>query len=143
MEDQRGWVIAEKRSGDGLSVVRLKEIEDDFEFRAFPERFNVIWDFRDLTDSGSPSSDEFDALRQFEDRICERVEACNSSILCIVFTEPTYREYVFQSRTVDGFLDAVNSIPQEAEPYPIEIHHEFDSDFGLYRSFAERLRRAP
>ncbi|MCD9029572.1 DUF695 domain-containing protein [Luteimonas sp. BDR2-5] len=143
MEDQRGWVIARTETEDGLSVLRLKNIEDQFDFNAFPERLNVIWDFQEPTQAGTPSPSESEAMERFEDRICGRIEEDGESILCMVFTEPGYREYVFYSRSTDDFLSALNTIPQERQPYPIEIQHETDQGFGFYQSYAQGLRGAP
>lgn len=143
MEDQRGWVIARKETEAGLSLLRLKTIESEFDFDAFPERFNVIWDFQDPTNVGTPSAPDFEAMKRFEDRVCERIESDNQSILCMVFTEPGYREYVFLSRDIDSFLNVLNTIPREPDLYPIEIHHEVDSAYEFYNSYAQGIRGAP
>lgn len=54
MEDQRGWVLARRETEAGLSLLRLKTIEPEFDFGTFPERFNVIWDFQYPTNAGTP-----------------------------------------------------------------------------------------
>ena len=139
MEDQRGWALAKMETENGLSLLRLKKIEAQFDFDAFPERLNLIWEFQDPTDVGTPSPSESDEMELFENRLCEKIEEDNQSILCMVFTEPGYREYVFYAESADFFLNALNTIPQEARPYPIEIHHETDAGFEFYHSYAKGM----
>lgn len=139
MEGQRGWTVGKKETDEGPSIVRIKDIETEFPFSDFPERLNVIWDFQEPTPASTPSADESSVLEAFENGICERIESSGEAVLCIVFTEPGYREFVFQARTTDSFLSALNDLPQKDGPYPIEIHHETDADFGLYQSYARSL----
>lgn len=143
MEDQRGWVLARRETEAGLSLLRLKTIEPEFDFSAFPERFNVIWDFQYPTNAGTPSASDSEAMKRFEDRVCERIESDNQAILCMVFTKLGYQEYVFLSRDRDSFLTVLNTIPREPAPYPIEIHHEVDSAHEFYNSYAKGIRGAP
>ncbi|RDZ28391.1 DUF695 domain-containing protein [Lysobacter silvisoli] len=139
MEDTRGWTLAEHRAEDGLSLMRIKRLERDFDFRAYPERLNLIWAYQDDRSVGTASPDELQAMQRFEDRVCERIEAAGHSVLAIVFTEPDHREYVFLSRDVNAFVGVLNAMPQEAHPYPIEIDHESDPNGEFYRSFAEAI----
>ncbi|MES2888204.1 MAG: DUF695 domain-containing protein [Pseudomonadota bacterium] len=140
MEDQSGWLIARRETEDGLSLIRLKELQDTFDALAVPERFNIIWEFRGVTSANTPTPAEFEALGSFEERLVAAVEETGQGTLCIVFTEPGYREYVIHACSADSFLNALNSMPQEREPYPIEIRHEHDPGLELYTSHARGLR---
>jgi Family of unknown function (DUF695) len=135
----RPWVLAEKKVENGLSMLRLLQLEPEFPFNRFQERLNVIWSFRETGVDDTPSQDESDAMEQFENRICNYIETSDLAVLCMVFTEPGYREYVFYSRDVESFLEGLTEISEEPEPYPIEIHHEADRDGTLYRSYAQRM----
>ncbi|MGO1069036.1 DUF695 domain-containing protein [Lysobacter sp. CA199] len=139
MEDTRGWTLAEQHADDGLSLIRLKQIERGFDFRTYPERLNLIWAYRDDPGTGTASPAELEAMQRFEDRVCERIEAAGHSLLAIVFTEPDHREYVFHTRDVNAFIGVLNTMPQEAAPYPIEIDHESDPKGEFYQSFADAL----
>ncbi|MEG3788697.1 DUF695 domain-containing protein [Lysobacter sp. CCNWLW3] len=139
MADTRGWTLAEHRADDGLSLMRLKRFERGFDFRAYPERLNLIWAYQDDRSLDTASPDELEAMQRFEDRVCERIEAAGHSLLAIVFTEPDHREYVFYTRDIGAFIGVLNAMPQEATPYPIEIDRESDPDGEFYRSFAEAI----
>ena len=139
MEDQRGWVLAKRKIDEGLSLIRIKELESSFPFKRYPERLNIIWSFRDMGVHDTPSDRESDAMERFENRICKYIEDSEQAVLCVVFTEPGYREYVFHCDTVESFLAALSEIPQERKPYPIEIHHETDATGKFYKSYAKGL----
>ena len=123
----RAWTVAKRETDAGLSVLRLMTLEASFPFNRYPERLNIIWPFQQEALNGTPAPKELDAMGRFEKRICKQIEKAGHAVLCMVFTEPGYREYVFLSRDVESFLSALSDIPQESAPYPIEIHHEMDS----------------
>lgn len=137
MEDTRGWTIGSRQTEEGKSFIRIKELESDFDFSAVPERLTVLWDF----EATSPSSDEFDAMKEFEDQVCQRIESDGRAVLCIVFTEPGYREWDFYAESAEAFIDVLNELPPRSEPFPIEIHHESDPEGEFFLSYAGRLRK--
>lgn len=97
----REWVLAERDSDEGLSLLRLMKLEASFPFKSYPERLNVIWPFRKTAVNRAPAPKESDAMERFENRICKHIEKTEQALLCIVFTEPGYREYVFHARDVE------------------------------------------
>lgn len=139
MEAERGWVLGERESDEGQFLIRVKELEQLFPFKRVPERLNVVWSFRETGTNGTPTEDELDSMQRFEDRICERIEESGGAVLCIVFTEPGFREFVFYSKDVDSFLQTLSEMPQDSELYPIEIHHETDKRGEFYKSYASKL----
>jgi Family of unknown function (DUF695) len=139
MEDNRGWILAQRQTDRGLSLIRIQKLEAAFPFGRYPERLNVIWSFRDMGPDETPSDEESAAMASFENRICAYIEETRQAILCVVFTEPGYREYVFHCDTTDSFLEALSEIPQEQDRYPIEIHHETDANGDFYKSYARKL----
>jgi hypothetical protein len=98
----------------------------------------VTWTLED-EDGGTPSDAESGRMERFEKRLCERLEGKAHAYVCIVFTGPGYREYVFHSQDVNRFLDALDKIPEEATAYPIEIRHEADGAGEFYLAYAQRL----
>ena len=119
MTDERAWVLAERKTDKGLSLVRLKELETSFPFERFPERLSVIWSFSDTGPDDTPSNRESDAMEKFENRICEHIERTQQAVLC----------------------EELSEIPQERKRYPIEIHHESDASGKFYESYASKLIR--
>lgn len=135
----RAWVIAKRESDKGLWLVRLMQLEASFPFKRYPERLNITWPFRKTAVNGTPAPKESNAMERFENRICKHIEKSGQAVLCIVFTEPGYREYVFHCQQVESFLTALSEIPQESAPYPLEIHHETDAAGKFYKSYAKKL----
>lgn len=137
------WVLAKKQVEKGLSMLRLLQLAPGFPFKRFPERLNVIWSFRETEGDDTPSPDESDAMERFENQICDYIEKADLAVLCMVFTEPGYREYVFYARDVESFLEGLTEVSDEPKPYPIEIHHEADEDGTLYQSYAQKVLKKP
>jgi len=135
----RPWVIAKRKVEKGLSMLRLLELDTEFPFNRYAERLNVIWSFRQTGVDDVPADNESDEMERFENRICDYIEKSELAVLCMVFTEPGYREYVFYARDVEPFLDGLSEISEEDEPYPIEIHHESDGSGTLYHSYANKV----
>jgi hypothetical protein len=135
----RPWVIANRKVEKGLSMLRLLQLDAKFPFEQYPERLNVIWSFRETGIDDVPADSESEEMKRFENRICDYIEQSDLAVLCMVFTEPGYREYVFHARNIERFLEALSEISEAAEPYPIEIHHEPDDSGDLYRSYAKKV----
>jgi len=138
MTVSENWVLAERTTAQGLSLVRIRRLGAGFLFHTYRERISVTWTLQDQSD-GTPSDAESAWMERFEKRLCERLEAKAHAFVCIVFTEPGFREYVFYSRDVERFLEALNKIPEESAQYPIAVRHETDGVGELYRSYAQRL----
>jgi Family of unknown function (DUF695) len=139
MSISENWVLAERKTNEGLSLVRMRKLESSFQFKVHRERMSIIWRLQDRTPDRTPSPEESDFMERFESRLCELLEPSAYAFLSIVFTEPGFREYVFYSREIKRFVAAVNKLPKESASYPIEIHHESDSSGQFYQSYAERL----
>jgi Family of unknown function (DUF695) len=139
MSVSENWVLAERKTADGLSLVRIRRLGNSFQFKTYGERMSVIWTLQDKSPTDTPSVQESEFMERFERRLCELLEPSAHAFLSIVFTEPGFREYVFYSREVKRFVAAINKVPEESAPFPIEIRHEPDSSGQFYQSYAQRL----
>ena len=80
--------------------------------------------------SGALPSDEQSAqMKVFEDRLCMAVERDAHAVLAAVLTFDGARQWVFYSGDVQELLARLGSMPQEAEPYPIELTTEEDPEW--------------
>ncbi|WP_190285668.1 DUF695 domain-containing protein [Montanilutibacter psychrotolerans] len=133
MASNLNWTSASHEGDDGISTVRLRQLDASFNFRALPERLNLLWNGAD-TDAGR------DAMARFEQRVLARLANDEDTALVLVFVEPDHGEFVFHSRSTTAFLAMLESLEQESAPYPIEIDHESDPDGQFYRDYAAELR---
>jgi hypothetical protein len=68
-------------------------------------------------------------MGEFEDRLVAATESDAQSVLSLVVTGKNQREYVFHTKSTEEFLQRLTEMPQETEPYPIEIHHTADAEW--------------
>ena len=125
--DALPWTLIEAKNDEGPILVRRRDFPGDFPKGDFPHRLNVFWQMTESSPNGMPEDAESDRMRTFEDRLIEATEPDHQTVLSLVVTGKSQREYVFHTRRTDEFLRRLTDMPQESEPYPIEIHHTEDS----------------
>jgi len=129
-----GWTIAEGHTGEYPFQVRFRSIPADLPRSHFPQRLNIFWSMSEPDDRGYPSSEELVRLHAFEDRLVAAVEGDDFSVLCVVLTGRGEREFVFYTPDPQEFVQRLTQMPQEDEPYPIEIHANDDEDWEYYEN---------
>ena len=130
--DDFGWSVAQG-SHDALPVLtRFRQFPASFPRADFPHRLNFFWSFVTPTDAGLPSPDDSQAASTFEDRLIDAVEPDSQAVLCAVLTGRGMREFVFQTTDPGDFLRRLTEMPQEEEPYPIQIQHEEDPTWDYF-----------
>ena len=125
--DALPWTLIEASNEDGPILVRRRDFPDDFPKGDFPHRLNVFWRLSESSPNGMPEDVESNRMRLFEDRIVEATEPDRQTVLSLVLTGKSQREYVFHTQGLDEFLRRLADMPQESDPYPVEIHHTEDS----------------
>ena len=118
------WTLLQKQHEGFPLLVRFRQFTHDFDRAAYPTRMNVIWSMHDADENGLPTSTEISMLEVFENRLVTALEG--HSVLSVVLTFGSEREFVFHTRDPDGFIERLTAMPQEAERYPIEIHSAQD-----------------
>jgi hypothetical protein len=124
--DELPWTIAEGKHEDFPIVFRFRQFPNDFPRSDYSQRLNIFWQVSDEAGNGMPSPEESDRISVFEDRIIETTEHDSQSVLSLVITGKNQREFVFHTPNTKEFLKRLTQMPQEEEPYPIEIHHNED-----------------
>lgn len=119
-QDQE-WSIATGQHEGRPIFIRFREFPDTFPKGDYPERCNVFWTMAEASDRGVPSPDETERMQRFENRLVAALEASDEAVLTVVMTTAGKREFVLQARSECDFQGRVESIPQDADPYPIEI----------------------
>jgi len=132
--DSIGWTGAEGEYGDHPLLMRFREFEEAFPKESYPIRLNVLWQMDQSDVNGWPTDTEFEKLSTFEDRLVEAVEPDNQSILTVVLTYHSTKEFVFYSEDEAVFLDRLTNMPQEVERYPITIDKNLDAEWDYFKS---------
>ncbi len=126
------WTLIEAHGNDGPIIVRHRQFPDGFPKNRFPHRLNIFWQMSEAAENGMPEDAESGRMQAFEDRLVDATEADKQSILSLVLTGNGQREYVFHTSDTDEFLQRLTDMPQEEDPYPIEIDHTEDDAWEYY-----------
>jgi len=71
-------------------------------------------------------------MEVFENRLVGALESDLSGLLANVITTNGYREWVLYTKSVDVFSERLHNMPQEKEPYPIQIEADHDPGWTYY-----------
>ena len=101
----------------------------------------IVWPYADENTGAMPSSEDSEQMAAFENRFCEAVEEDATAILTAVLTFDGARQWVFYTSDVQKCGERLNNMPQNDEPYPLELTTELDADWRYLRE--EILKAVP
>src|SRR5262245_41153998 len=86
----------------------------------------VLWAYADEGTGAMPDESTSDAMGVFENRLCAAWERDDLAFLAAVLTFDGARQWVFYTHDVAQCGQRLNDMPQEQDPYPIELTTEPD-----------------
>ena|SRR5579859_15891 len=132
---QGGWSVA--RSGDGspdFFFLRFRTpVLMPAEVESHPTRLSILWPFADEDSGAVPDPEALEAMTVFEDRICAAFESDSLAVLTAVLTFDGARQWLFYTRDLNECGRRLHTMPQEPEPYPIELVAEPDPGWSYLR----------
>ena len=134
------WTIVQQAAADdGLHLLRIMDVGEKFSFRNYAERCSILWEYAELDEQGLPSATELTRMKDFENALCEVMQADNSALLVMVFTEPSHREFIWLARNKSVFHHRLNAAEGLGEKLPITLDHATDPHGEFYLSYANKI----
>lgn len=130
--EQLPWSVAEGATDEYEFQIRFRKFPESINTKAYPIRLNIFWQMDECFENGYPTEEELKRVHTFENRIVDAVEHDNFSIMSIVLTGNGQREFVFHTSDSHEFIDRLTNMPQEDDPYPLEIHSNDDEEWEYY-----------
>lgn len=128
------WSLAEGQYEESVLVIRFRDCDlSSLRSKKFPKRFQVTWVY-EHNGSGMPSSKLSQEMAVFENRLVEALEESSQGVLAAVITTDGYRQWVYYSVNIKVFGGALTNIPQEEEPYPINIEASDDVNWEYFKN---------
>jgi len=118
------WTLLQGQHAGSPLLVRFRQFTGGVDRSAYPTRLNVFWSMRSADENGLAVPPEASALEVFENRLVDALDG--HSVLSVVLTCNSKREFAFHTSDANGFIQLLSSLPQEADPYPIEIQSADD-----------------
>ena len=96
-------------------------------------RLSVVWSYADEDSGEMPEDSVSEEMEVFENRLIEAWERDYNAILTEVLTFDGARQWVFYTKDVNECGNRICDMPQNEEPYPIEMETEDDPEWEYLR----------
>jgi hypothetical protein len=136
------WTAVEGKHEIGPFLLRFRTpVLAPPDIQGYGRVLKIVWPYADENTGAMPSDAHSDQMAEFENRFCEAVEHDATAILTAVLTFDGARQWVFYTDDVQECGKRLNNMPQNEEPYPLELTTEPDPRWEYLR---ERiLKRVP
>jgi hypothetical protein len=105
-----------------------------------PHLLRISWSLRGEIEAGLPSEEETKELERFENRLVPRIENDGLSVLSAVITDSGKRHWYIYVSDVDAVSNDLHNMPQEIEPYPIDLTLHRNEGWRFFRELIESCR---
>jgi len=130
--DNDQWAVSEGTHNDLPLMVRFRnKLEPEINISNHPQLMQIYWNYSEHN-SGMPSKKDSGEMETFENRLVNALENDLTGILTAVITTNGFREWVYYTTSIDAFAEKLHNMPQENEPYPIEIETDNDSGWEYF-----------
>ena len=136
------WALAKGKTEVGPSVLRYRTpILGPEGVEGYNRALRILWPYEAQDTGAMPSIRDSSDMDQFEDRLCGVLEIDAHAILSAVLTFDGARQWIFYTADVGECGRRLEAMPQNIEPYPIEIDAFDDPRWQYLRT--EILKRVP
>lgn len=125
------WVVAEGLHDDRPLVIRYRVVTPAL-LQDRPHLIRICWDFGPGMD-GLPHGLQGTRHDLFEGRLIDGIEREGCAVLAVVITNDGKRDFYLFGDDVRGFVDRFHGLPQEDEPYPVQIEVTRNESSAFYR----------
>jgi len=128
------WTMAERTTDLGLGIVRFRTpVLRAGQVEGYGRVLRVLWPYAEEDSGAMPTSADSEAMGEFEDRLCAAVESDAHAYLAAVLTFDGARQWVFYTDDVTECGRRLEAMPQNEEPYPIELDAFDDPEWQYLR----------
>ncbi len=128
------WAVAEGTHEDKPLVIRFRqELRSVSDFRGHHLLLQITWPYESPDESGLPGGADGEAMERFEERILAAYEHDAHAVLAAVITTNGARQWILYTSDIDTCGQRLAEMPQESEPYPVELTADEDPDWRFLR----------
>jgi hypothetical protein len=125
------WSIAEGETPDGPVVIRFRSpVLKGEQTGDFSTLITVAWVYGEEGSGLMPSDEQTEAMDGFEARLYELWEKSGLAVLTAILTFDGARQWVWYAASFDRCIDLLEKMPEESQPYPLELDTEEDPHWG-------------
>ena len=136
------WALAKASAEAGPLVLRYRTpILGPDGVEGYNRVLRILWPYEAEHSGAMPSTNDSADMEQFEDRLCDVLEIDAHAFLAAVLTFDGARQWVFYTSDIGECGRRLEGMPQNAEPYPIQIDAFDDPTWQYLRT--QILKRVP
>lgn len=128
------WILAEAHNGESPALCRWRTpVLGPPDVDGYERVLKVLWIYGQEGWREFPTEAQSQAMQVFENRLCDAWERDGLAYLAAVLTFDGARQWVFYTDDVQECGHRLNQMPQEQEPYPLELTNESDPEWSWLR----------
>ena len=128
------WNLVERSTEYGLGLLRYRTpVPRPNEVKGYERVLRILWPYADEGTGAMPSEAQSEAMGEFEDRLCAALEFDAHAYLAAVLTFDGARQWIFYTSNVDVCGSRLEAMPQNQDPYPIELDAFDDPEWSYLR----------
>ncbi len=128
------WAIAESEAPPRKGIIRFRTpVLSPHQVKGYPTCLRVLWAYASEGSGTLPDEPTSLQLQAFENRLVDAFEQDAVAVLTAVLTFDGARRWVFYTADIVACGTRIECMPQESEPYPIEIDMFNDPEWRYLR----------
>ena len=132
--DHDHWAASDGVLESGPYIIRFRTPElESKDVGDYIHRLSVVWPYSNESSGAMPENSDSKEMEVFENRLVEAWEHGYNAILTAVLTFDGARQWVFYTKDVDEAGKRISEMPQNEEPYPIELTTDDDPELNFLR----------
>lgn len=128
-----------EEGGKPLIFRSLKDVPEGSQESQYPYLVSIIWRYVSANEGGMPDEQTNNAQIDFEDAL-EHLDKSDVSHLMLVVTGNGRKEWHWYVKSVDNWMEKLNSALQDKPIYPLEIDNRYQADWKLYHQFVSGVK---
>ena len=138
--DDDAWTIAEGNVEGRPLLIRIRPDLVNFQgVENFPMKLTIRWTYGDDHDSGMPSDQQSEEMRNLEDDLVAEFEREDAGVLAYIYTACGMREWHFYFADIEIIQTAINAATNGKPKMPLEIEADEDPDWSEHMSLAKTV----
>lgn len=136
MDNATVWATAvstHAESGRRIIWRFISRFTPDFQPELLPDRVIIAWRYE--SETGQPVKSEHEQMVRLEELLEPIEESGKFATLALVSTGEGLREWTYQAKSGDDFVDRLNLALKLEPAFPIEIHVAADPTWSMYKKF--------
>ncbi len=128
------WAGSSSENGSNPFILRWRTpVVEASDVGEYIHLLNIVWPYAEENNHEMPDESISEAMEIFENRLIDAWEHDGNAILTAVLTYDGARQWVFYTKNVNECGERLVNMPQETEPYPIELTTEEDPEASYLR----------